>query len=234
VSSARHCAPAYAAIVGAFALMCASPMLALGRRSDTDVAGASVTAKDTIGQALGALALSRADKGDKVDKVDERHRRRPFDQPPGHRGTPARDGAPGHVRSEAPPVLVEDPPSPPSGAVLGATPGSVRGPRVPARGLLPQISNAASRGLLPAAASDGQPPLSAAITNGPRSAVALGGVLGVSAAINPAYGELATPATKNGLAAALLLLVLGAQAIAGALLLSAARDMLGGVGPPLG
>jgi hypothetical protein len=234
VSAARRCAPAYAAVVGAFALMCAGPLLALGRSSDTDVAGASVVATATIGQAMGAHALSRAEKGDKVDKVDDRHGRRPFNQPPGHQRTPARDVAPGHVRSEAPPPLAEDPSPAPSGEVLGATPGSVKGPRVPPRGSLPQISNAASRGLFPAAASDVQPPLSAAITNGPRSAVALGGVLGVGAAFNPAYGELATPATQNGIAAALLLLVLGAQAIAGALLLSAARHMLGGVGPPLG
>jgi hypothetical protein len=234
VSSARRCAPACAALLGTFALMCAGPMLALGRSSDADAAGASAAATATIGQASGALPLSRTDKSDKVDKVDERHGRRPFTQPPGHRGTPARDVAPGHVRAEAPPSLVEDPPSVPSGAVLGATPGSVNGPRVPPRGVVPQISNAASRGALPGIGSDAQPPLSAAITNGPRSAVALGGALGVSAAFNPAYGELATPATQNALAAGLLLMVLGAQAIAGALLLAAARDMLGSVGPPPG
>jgi hypothetical protein len=233
VSSPRRCAPAYAALVGAFALMCAGPMLALGRSSDADAAGASAAATATIGQAAEALALSRADKGDKVDKVDDRHGRRPFSQPPGHRGTPARDVAPGHVRAEAPPPLGEDSPSAPNGAVLGATPGSVNGPRVPPRDVMPQISNA-SRGALPGIGSDTQPPLSAAITNGPRSAVALGGALGVSAAFNPAYGELATPATQNALAAGLLLMVLGAQAIAGALLLAAARDMLGSVGPPPG
>jgi hypothetical protein len=234
VSAARRCAPAYAAVVGAFALMCAGPLLALGRSSDTDVAGASVVATATIGQAMGALALSRAEKGDKVDKVDDRHGRRPFSQPPGHQGTPARDVAPGHVRSEAPPPLVEDPSPAPSGEVLGATPGSVNGPRVPPRGVMPQISNPSSRGVLPGIGSDVQPALPAALTSGPRSAVALGGVLGVTAAYNPAYGELGTPVTQNALAAGLLLMVLGAQAIAGALLLAAARDMLGGIGRPLG
>jgi hypothetical protein len=245
VSTAHHWARASAGIVGACALMCAGPALVMGRESqDTGVAAASAAAGAT-GQVLGAPSLSRGDraaKGDKPakggkangDKVDDsdRHDRRPFTQPPGQRGTPARDAAPGRVRSQAPPPAAEEPPAAPRGAVLGATPKSVDGPPGPARGRLPRSSESASRGVLTGIGRDDQPPLSAAITNGARSAVALGGVLGITAAYNPAYGELGLPATQNALAAALLLMVLGAQAIAGALLLSATRDMLGGVGPP--
>jgi hypothetical protein len=236
VSPAHRWVPACSGIVAAFALLCAGPALVLGRdREDTDAAAASAAAH-TIGQAWGGGSLSRAnkadkaDKGDRSDKPDDRHGRRPFSQPPGHQGTPARDAAPGHVRFQGPP-LAEDPPPAPSGDVLGATPGSIKKPRGVVPGGSPHTSSSASRGVLPGIGSDVQPALPAAITNGPRSAVALGGVLGVTAAFNPAYGELATPATRNGLAATLLLIVLGAQAIAGALLLSAARDMLGGVGP---
>jgi hypothetical protein len=239
VSPASRWAPACAGIVGAAALMCAGPALVLGRdRDDTDVAAASVAATQAISKTLGTPSLSRGEKADNSDKAisgdktGDRHDRRPFSQPPGHQGTPARDAAPGHVRPHEPPPVAEDPPSPPSGDVLGATPGTVKERRIPASGGSPQISESASRGVLAGIGSDVQPELPAAITNGPRSAVALGGVLGVTAAFNPAYGELATPKTQNGLAAALLLIVLGAQAIAGALLLSAARDMLGGVGSP--
>lgn len=90
-----------------------------------------------------------------------------------------------------------------------------------------------SRVPLPAPArGDAQYPFSGAITSGPPYAVALGGALGVTAALSPAYGDLATPPTQNRLSGALLLIVLGSQMLAATMLISAVRDMLGGLGPP--
>jgi hypothetical protein len=142
--------------------------------------------------------------------------------------------APGHLRIEARPPSHDDSPAEPSGEVLGATPPTAQDPPVTVPGRdAPRIVEQPSRVLLPARArGDVRHPLSAAITNGPSQALALGGALGVTAALSPAYGDLVTPATQNRLGGALLLIVLGSQMLAATLLISAVRDMLGGLGPP--
>jgi hypothetical protein len=220
-----------ASILGAAALLClGAPAVVLGRHGDdaetqvTSAADRTTASGNPAPQAGGSQA---------TPATTNEHGRRPFTQPPGHRARPARDAAPGHLRPHGKPPVLEEPPSPPTGDVLAATPRpAAQKPSAVARG--------GASGTGKELAADGfvrvrgavRMPSSLALANGSQRAGALGAVLGVTAAFSPAFGDLAMPSVPDRLGATLVLLVLCSQVLAAALLSSAVPQILGAFGSP--
>jgi hypothetical protein len=166
---------------------------------------------------------------DPLPELRRRERGRTFDTPPGHRARPARDVAPGHAR-----VARHEPAPTPTGAVLGATPPAVRsggavavpasrGPVAPG----PAANAARLGGATPAGGA--QPFFS---REQARSAGLAGAFLAFGAVqVNDAVGaEIAASASRDPVATALLLLIVGTQILAAAACIPVARRILGGFG----